>query len=194
MVTPIKYSLIFLFSIFLLACATEDDVDPCETAPKIRAQMETELEENEYWNPNLEDALSSKVIPGGFGGIYYPNGDHITLTMVLVDISKSKQAIQALSDAQACKALYEGEIEFETIEIQQGKYDAAQLLLWRKEAEIIAYGDADTHSSAIDTFTNRVWFGVATAEGKERVTQLLIDGGIPADAIFIEVEDPPMFH
>ena len=180
--------ILLLLIVSLGACSSNEYKDPCELEPGFREQIEAEVDS---WLPYHEDALAARLIPGGYGGIYRDDLDANRLVIVLVDLRKSEDAVRDFTRAHSCGALYSGELKFNTIVVREGQYDAIQLMKWREIAEI-AFTDDDAFSLGIDQFRNRIVVGVLTQEAIERVAELVVENGMPRDALIIEISEPPL--
>ncbi|NIM49074.1 MAG: hypothetical protein GTO22_07415 [Gemmatimonadales bacterium] len=190
MLFPSRSSVPLLLAAVAAGCATDFPDDPCAAAPGLRAQMQADVA---FWTPDHEAALTARLVPGGFGGVYWLDFESRVLAIVLVDVGKSEEAKRAFATALECGAVYAGfsvgNTQFSSIVVREGQYDAIQLLAW-KEAAAIAFSDPDVVSLDLDEVRNRIVVGVSAESALERVTDLLIAAGIPRGALIVEVQQP----
>src|SRR5690242_10488457 len=169
--------------------AAEPDRPLCERARALRSTpgLMTVAEEAD---------LAARVLPGGFGGLFQeiaPNSDGV-LVAYFKDPTKTgvKTSLHTLL---LCGAVYPGwagvfvVTDFNAIAIRQGKYDATELLSYRRALEPLK-SDPVVWGLEIDPESNRVWLGITDPSQLTRIQQAVANRAVPATAVSIEVPPP----
>jgi hypothetical protein len=168
---------------FTVACGQgEESLMPlnCEAETTLRESMSAGVDS---LTSDDEDTLAYQLIPGGFGGVYQKPDNPSTLVVIIKDSSKNEEATAAFEKAHTCQALYP-ELQYSSIEIQAGNYDTKELANWKTLAEPIAK-DGDVSGLAIDVPSNKLSVKVNDEITKERMSEYLLNNGVPEDAFSI---------
>lgn len=118
----------------------------------------------------------------GYAGMYLRPGGAVLL---LVDTARRTEAIAAVRGALAERGLSERDVR-----VQRARYDARQLLEFKRRAS----GARASHAVGwlavgIDVLSNRIAVGVPGEEDVEPMRRSLAALGIPDDAAIVEVRD-----
>jgi hypothetical protein len=121
----------------------------------------------------------------GYGGAFYENDRFILLLTEPARAAEKKAALAATG--------YRSAVEWNSARVRRARWDVAQLYDWKLFIDH-QVGWSDVTSFAYDLRGNRLVYGLASEEARQRFAQQLVDAGIPCDLVLLEVSGPPVLY
>ncbi|HEX2076358.1 MAG TPA: hypothetical protein VHG08_01580 [Longimicrobium sp.] len=152
--------------------------DKREALPPLTGRFDT---------PDDEWARVAREVPGGWGGLLYVEG---RLTLYLVDPGQREAAVSALERLLAGTGHARVVPELRGAAVRRGRWDFAQLYDWYRYLHQTVWQVGGMTSSDIDEGANRITYGVANQDARQRLERHLRSLGIPCYLVAIEIRPP----
>lgn len=140
-----------------------------------------------------ELAEITRLVPGGFGGLYYERGsgrEQGPLTVVLVDPTQRTAALETLGRIFAGTGWARAVPELPGAAIRKGRWDFAQLRDWRRYLDRHVFQAGRITTADIDEGSNRLTYGVADEATREQVIHVLQQLDLPCFLVAVEIQPP----
>jgi hypothetical protein len=138
-------------------------------------------------NQDEEAAARSRAIPGGFAGLYFPNGKP---EIFLVDTTQRGAAIAAVVSLFHPSAPYNLPLDTSTVRARRVRWDYDTLNSWYVYLQRHGMFEAGVRFTDIREEQNRIEFGVYDERARARVLERLRELDVPCLLVAVSLAAP----